>query len=254
MKWAVEIQHSTLERRNLEDLLAGLGFALINGAQFPAFTSQEIEQCKTAAEVYEVAKRVRSAFSGPAQIDPDFNLGLVVEFSSSPPRRHAFLEVQSAVLKMTAGTVTLTVGPPMGLSPEALDAGKRNLAEQEYQSKLEAQRAKLEPAYVEPRAVKVLQYLAAASPSAEVLYKLYELIEEHPNKRAVLHAQFGIRANDFKRFQDSVHNPAVSGDWARHAYFDTPRTTNPMSRSEAESFVRELAERWLQHIRASLPP
>jgi hypothetical protein len=44
MKWAVEIQETSLERRNLEDLLNGLGFALIDGIQFPAFTSPEIDE------------------------------------------------------------------------------------------------------------------------------------------------------------------------------------------------------------------
>jgi len=42
MKWAVEIQNSTLNRRNLIDSLDGLGFAVIDGAQFPEFTSRTI--------------------------------------------------------------------------------------------------------------------------------------------------------------------------------------------------------------------
>ena len=49
MKWAVEVQRTTLERRNLEDLLAGLGFSLIDGVQFPALTSKEIDQSPTVA-------------------------------------------------------------------------------------------------------------------------------------------------------------------------------------------------------------
>ncbi len=77
MKWAVEIQVTSLERRNLEDLLNGLGFALIEGIEFPAFTSPEIDEYDTAADVFEKAKQVRAAFAGPAQIDPSFALGSV---------------------------------------------------------------------------------------------------------------------------------------------------------------------------------
>lgn len=254
MKWAVEVQHTALDRRNLEDLLGGLGFSLIDGVQFPAITSPEIDQCNSPAEVFAVGKKVRSAFHGPAQIDPQFTLGSVEDYSSTPPRRYAFLEAQPAVCTTKFGTATLTVGPPAGFSPQELETWHRDRAEQEYQSKLEAQRKRLEPAYLEPRAVKVLEYLATAAPRAEILYKIYELIEEHPNNRVAFHTMFGVSANDFKRFQDSVHNPAVSGDWARHAYLDTPRTANPMSKSEAERFVRTLADRWLTHIRTGLPP
>ena len=66
MKWAVEIQETSLERRNLEDLLNGLGFALIDGIQFPAFTSPEIDECDTAAAVFEIAQQIRAAFVGSA--------------------------------------------------------------------------------------------------------------------------------------------------------------------------------------------
>jgi hypothetical protein len=79
MKWAVEIQKTNLERRNLEDLLNGLGFALIDGVQFPAFTSPEIDGCDTAAAVFEIAKQLRAAFTGPAQVDPTFALGSVID-------------------------------------------------------------------------------------------------------------------------------------------------------------------------------
>lgn len=254
MKWAVEVQCTTLDRRNLGDLLAGLGFSLVDGVQFPAFTSPELDQCNSAAEVFEVGKKVRDAFRGPAQIDPQFTLGSVEDYSSTPPRRHAFLGVQPAVHTMTMGAATLTVGPPAGLLPEELETWRRDREEQEYQSRLDAQRKRLEPAYLEARAVKVLDYLATVAPRAEVLYKIYELIEEHPDYRTAFHAKFGIPANEFRRFKDTVHNPAVSGDWARHAYLDTPKTPNPMSKSEAESFVRTLADRWLAHIRTGLPP
>lgn len=254
MKWAVEIQLTALERRNLHDLLAGLGFHLIDGVQFQAFWSQQMDRCKTATEAFEMAKRVRSAFSGPAQTDPKFELGAVIDYSSSPPGRHRFLEAQPGVFKTRFGNATLTVGPPAGLSPDELEAWRKKREEQEYLSRLETQRSRLEPAYLEPRAVKVLEYLAVNNPSAEVLYKIYELVEEHPSKRMAVHAQFSISGNDFNRFKDSVHNPTVSGDWARHAYHDTPRTTNPMSKSEAEGFVRGIAERWLKHIRTGAPP
>lgn len=251
MNWAVEVQQTALERRNLADLLAGLGFLLIDGEQQPLFTSQELDQCETASEALHIAKKVRAAFSGPAGIDPEFTLGAVIECTPSPPRRHRFLEVEPGSCVILGGRATLSVCPPADLSPEDLHNWQMKRAEDQYQSKLEAQRAKLEPAYTEPRAAKVIEYMSIFNPSAEILYKIYELVEEHPSKRGAFHDRFGISRADFDRFQDSVHNPTVSGDWARHAYHKTPKTQNPMSRTEAESFVRRIAEEWLRLIRTS---
>jgi hypothetical protein len=251
MKWAVEIQKTSLERRNLEDLLNGLGFALIEGIQFPAFTSLEIDDCDTAAAVFEKAKLIRAGFTGPAQIDPDFALGSVIDYSFDPPRRHAFLEVQSAIMKHSVGTVTLKVLPPKDLSNDELKIWEDEHSEMDYQAKLEQQRSKLEPAYRNPRAAKVLELLSIENPSAEIIYKIYELAEGHPNNRAAFHAQFGVSKAQFDRFRDAVHNPMVTGDWARHAYEELPKTKNPMSKGEAEQFVRKIASEWLKYVRAS---
>lgn len=254
MNWAIEIQNTTLERRNLADLLSGLGFTLIDGIQFPAFTSPEIGRCCTAAEAFEIAKRLRTAFTGPAQIDPKFALGSVIDHSLTPPRRHAFLEVRSAVHKVSVGTPTITVSPAAGLSADEFEKWHRAWMEQEYQAKLEEQRAKLEPAFRDSRAAKVLELLSIENPSGETLYKIYELAGGHHTTRNTFHAQFGISKDDFNRFKDAVHNPSVSGDWARHAYHATPKTNNPMSRGEAETFVRSVATRWLQYVRANTAP
>jgi hypothetical protein len=250
-KWAVEIQKTSLDQRNLTDLLAGLRFRILDGVEYPALTSKEMDCCSTAADAFEMAKRVRSAFNGPAQIDMDFQLGSVIDYSSHPPKRHAFLEVQSTVMKMTAGNVTLTVGPPKGLKEEELEAWHKAQAEREYQAKLERQRARLEPAFRSERAAKVLKLLSEEEPSGETIYKIYELVEGHPRHQGAFHQQFGILIEEFGRFQDAVHNPAVTGDWARHAYDDLPRSERPMSKSEAERFVRQIAAKWLNHVRKS---
>jgi hypothetical protein len=254
MKWAVEIQKTNLDRRNLVELLDGLGFAIIDGIQFPAFTSPEIDSCETAADVFDRAKQLRAAFVGPAQVDPEFALGSVIDFSADPPKRHAFLEVAPAVIKVTTGRATITISPPKALSADELEMWERERDEREYQDKLEGQRARLEPAFRSSRAAKVLELLSIENPSGETIYKVYELAEGHPTNRDAFLAQFGVSRDQFRRFQDAVQNPKVSGDWARHAYEDTPRTKNPMSRAEAEHFVRQIAAKWLDFVRTSRTP
>ena len=251
MKWAVEIQKTNLERRNLGDLLSGLGITLVNGIEFPAFTSPEIDMVGTAEEAFEKAKHLRDAINGPAQTDPSFTLGSVIDYSCKPPKRHAFLEVHSTMQNQIVGNVTLTVSPPKGLSDDELAWWKAEHAELDYQAKLEAQRSKLEPAFRSQVATKVLELLSINNPSAETIYKIYELLEGNSDNRNQFHAQYGISANQFDRFRDAVHNPNVTGDWARHAVGDTPRTNNPMSKDEAEQFIRNIASQWLAYVRSS---
>jgi hypothetical protein len=154
MRWAIEIQKTSLEQRNLSDLLNGLGFTVVEGLQYPAFTSPEVDACTSATDAFEKAKAVRAAFNGSAQIDPDFALGSVIDYSANPPRRTAFIEVESCVMTMAMGTPTLSVSPPKGLSDAELERWKADYEEQHYQTNLEQQRSRLEPAFLNARARK----------------------------------------------------------------------------------------------------
>jgi hypothetical protein len=251
MKWAIEIQKTSLEHRNLADLLKGLGFDLIEGVEYPALSSPTIDSCATAADAFEIAKEVRAAFKGPTKIDPDFVLGSVIDYATTPPRRHAFLEVDPCVARTTNGTATITISPPQGLSTDELAKWHEEQNERQYQTELERQRKLLEPAYLDPKAAKAIELLCLENPSGETLYKIYELAEGDPSNRTAFHAQFGIDKDQFKRFKDAVHNPLVTGDWARHAYHQKLNSTDPMAKAEAEQFVRGIADRWLQSIRQS---
>lgn len=254
MKWAVEIQKSSLERRNLSDLLEGLGFKLVKGIDFDAFTSPLINECNTASEVWLIAEWLREAFRGPTKIDSEFALGSVIDYSTIEPRRHHFLEPAHLTTGApTLGKPTLATPPPSGLAEDQLAKWRTERVELEYQVKLEAQRQKLEPAFWSSRASKVLKLLAIEKHTGETLYKIYELMEGTSNRsnRSNFHERFAISEEEFKRFTDTVHNPAVTGDWARHAIEGKPKTDNPMSIPEAERFVRHLADRWMALVRAN---
>ncbi len=250
MKWAFQIERTTLDRRNLLDLLDSIGYqpADVPGLDL-AFWSKTLETCVNAGEVWEEAKRIRDLVSEVTEIDPEFVLGPVIDLSLGEPKRHHFLEVKSGIIVTTGLDAILTVSPPDNLSAEQLIEYNRRRAEQEYKAKLEAQRAKLEPAFREPRAVKVLQLLKRDSHNGESLYKIYELVEGHPSRRKEFHERFGISKVEFQRFSDAVHNPVVSGELARHAYEDKPKTDNPMTISEAKSFVVGIAKHWLASLR-----
>lgn len=250
MKWAFQIERTTLDPRNLCDLLGCIGYqpADVPGHEL-VFWSKTLESCTNAGEVWEEAKRLRELVSEVTEIDPELVLGPVLDLSSGEPKRCLFLEVESGIIATASCSATLTVFPPVGLSEEQLVEWNNRRAEQEYQARLEAQRAKLEPAFREPRAVKVLKLLKRGTHTGESLYKIYELAEGHPSLRKDFHERFRIVEAEFRRFTDAVHNPVVSGELARHAYEDKPKTSNPMSFSEAQSFVFGIAKRWLASLR-----
>jgi len=251
MKWAFQIERTTLEPRNLSDLLCSIGYQRIDipGLEL-VFWSERIDNCESANEVWEEAKRLRELLSDVTEIDPELVLGPVLDLSSGEAKRHHFLEIESGIIATTSMSATLTVSPQEGLSEEELVEWNNRWAEQEYQTRLERQRAKLEPAFREPRAAKVLKLLKLDTHTGESLYKIYELAEGHPSCRRDFQNQFGISETEFKRFTDAVHNPIVSGDLARHAYEDKPKTTNPMTFAEAKSFVFNIANRWLASLRS----
>lgn len=249
MRWAIEIQATQLDRRNLADLLRHLGFTLVEATPYVAFTSNDIDQCSSAHQVFETGKKVRDRFVGPAKIDPDFRIGSVIDFSVQPERRHSFLEVQSAMHFHTViFPATLTVNPAPELSEEQLSEWRERQAEAEYRSKLDVQLSKLVPAYINPRAEKVLELLAIDAQTGETLYKLYELMRGPRSNAEAFGEEFGVSDNEYRRFADAVHLASVNGDWARHAHGDPPQTDNPMDKEEAEAFIRRLAAVWLERM------
>ncbi|MBU5612638.1 hypothetical protein [Geomonas azotofigens] len=245
----MEVQKSGLDPRNLGDLLNGIGYVLVKGETLNEITSPTFDACLSCDEVWTEAKRLRDVFTGPAQIDLDFTLGSVVDYSTSPPSRSGFIEAASCQIAIMGGVATIEVAPPTNLTDEQLEKWHADRLEEKYQAKLEAQRSRLEPAFLSVRASKVLELLDVDNPTGEIVYKIYELAEGHPNNRRNFQVTFGITQDQFSRFKDVVHNPTVSGDWARHGYEDVPKTSNPMTKEEAIDFVRVLAKQWLSVIR-----
>lgn len=252
MRWAFEGERTGLEPRNLIDLVESVGYKAVEvpGRRI-VLCSDSMEGYSTPGEVWEQTKRLRELMVSVTEIDKEFTIGPVLDMSVEPPKRHIFLEAEPLRVKITVGTATLEILPPPGLSEEELAAWTNRKTEQEYQSKLKAQKTKLIPAFRETRAAKLLQLLKQKSHTGDSLHKIYELAEGHPSQRKTFQNRFGVSESEFKRFTDAVHNPVVSGELARHAYEEKPKTPNPMSMGEAQSFVVGLAMRWLASMTES---
>lgn len=252
MKWALEIQKTSLERRNLTDLLEELEFEVVDGIEYIAFTSPSFEALELKEEVWIEAKKLRDIIIGPTNIDPDFTLGAIIEYSEGESKRYHFLEVHDSVNASSICSATISYKPSPELSEKERKEFIEALAEQEYRAKLELQRSKLTPAFRNPKALKVLKLLNLSNHNGESIFKIYEHMEGSKKNRDYFQRKFGITKLEFDRFCDAVHNPAVSGDLARHANEYPSWTSNPMNLQEAKSFVEQLANRWLVAIREDL--
>lgn len=248
MKWAIEIQFTTLDHENLADLLNHLQFTLIKSDNVLLVTSAQLDLYNSANEVFDCAKKLRSTFTGASQIDHKFEIGRIFEYPG--PRRHVIIELKPSHQKTEGKQIEITVSPPVGLSDQEYEEWQKKKNAEAYQSKLEQQLSKLIPAHKCERAEKMLELLILPNPTAETIFKIYEIAEERWDK-AKFHELFEINWHDFKRFSDAVHNASVSGDWARHATLEKARTENPMTRHEAETFVRSIAAKWLNYIRVT---
>lgn len=249
MRWAVEIQNTSLERRNLSDLLNGVGITLVDGSPFPLFTSSEIDRCSSADKVFEQAKRLREAFAVPPPTDPGFVLGSVIDYSSDPPMPRAFLEVASTVSTQSIDTVTLIVPRPQRLSDEERERWEREQAEAEYQVKLEAQRRRFVPAFRNAKAAKAIKLLDIENPTGTIVRKIYEVMAGKRINQA-FNNKFEIDGTEFKRFKNAVNDPRATGEWATHEVEEHgSKITNAMSREEAVRFIQQLADKWLDHVR-----
>ena len=111
MKWAFQIKRTTLDRQNLIDLLAGIGFqpADIPGFDF-AFWSPTFETYENASQVWEQAKRIRDLFSEVTEIGPEFILGPVIDWEIGREIGDREIGGKSGTGKSGTGSYFLEIG------------------------------------------------------------------------------------------------------------------------------------------------
>lgn len=248
MRWAVKIEQTSLSERNLADILETLGFKREEIADCPVLAGDAFDACDGVVAAFELAKKVSQALSGASQVDPNFRLGAVFDLSRRPPSCCHLLEARGTVSPSEQGQARLTVGPPAGLTSHAEAAWQVAQAEAQYQQHLHNQSVRAKACFRSAKVEKALVLLAESALTGEILYKVYELAEGHPKRRREFHKQMNISQSEFNRFKDAIHNPTVTGDWARHAYEDQPRTDRPMSRRDAERFVRAIVQQWIEAL------
>ncbi len=77
------------------------------------------------------------------------------------------------------------------------------------------------------------------------LWKVYDVLKEDVTL-TVMKTKGWTNNDQLWRFRTAVNDPTISGDQARHGVQMRTPHSNPMSRSEAEAFARDLFEKWVR--------
>lgn len=118
----------------------------------------------------------------------------------------------------------------------------------------------LEAADLDPTLAKVLAIAAAKTEemTTEDMWKVYELIRWHVGginpgtAQTRLEGRAWFTRPEYDSFHDTTHNPARSGDDARHTIGrQAPPTSAPVTLGEARQFVKRLVRNWRRTLPTS---
>lgn len=249
MKWAVEVIDTLGDERLLTEVLKALGFDLTKDSQGDVvLTGEELHAADDANKIWNIAKKVSSSIcdvvriSGNVQSGIGFTVGSVYEYSSGGNRRsHAFMEVSNSVTIRSSIQAELTTGPSTLSAEEQKEAESRR-KEDEYQRDLHAFISKVVPVHKTERAVDVLTLLNGKL-TPFTMGHIFELVNDDMNGNMTIFTS----STQVTRFKRSINHPLVNGLDARHAISNVAPPPKPMREVEAQSFVKDLANKWFDH-------
>jgi hypothetical protein len=213
--------------------LVDLGVGVTEESDGVVFRSADLDALTDARAVRERAAEAVAVFSGLRRIAEGDGHARVVSvgaiFCEDGTRQDTFVMPDPCEIRLR-GRAARLIGPGDPAAPAANG----------YAAALR-----------DPAVRPALQYFSA-EPTAESLWKVYEVIRDDVGGgdkgrgKALIESQGWATPAELDGFR-SVHYPSVLGDEARHGIEPTHQAapTAPMSLAEARQFVRRLLKHWL---------
>lgn len=252
MKWLVEIVDIVADQRLFTDVLTRLNMALHLEDTQTYLIGDAFDLLSTSSEVRKLAERLRDVLSEGTHDFPSssirFSLGDIYEQEHGGRRRRDItIQPGGAMVSIVAGGGPISVSksdPTKKISEEVQAGLEAEYRECQYQEKLNQVLRGVLPAFQNEHARKVQRYLRQ-EPTPLRLYQIYELIKadlggEDKNLDSL------VSKTERSRFRLSVNHQDVFGDDSRHAALNTEPPEKPMSLDEAQAFIREMANVWLE--------
>jgi hypothetical protein len=245
MRWRVAISDFPNDPRLLRELLAPLAISLVaeNDEHFLVGEPFELEQ--SAEAVHNIAIHLETVAlevkRGDSAARCSFKTGSVFERASGDSwRKHAFVTLQAGALAIATAVGVVTVGTSSALSEEERRRLEQERKELEFRDLSQRTIPRFVSAVRYPNALQV-QQLLHGDLDPLTLGHIGEIIE---NDLGGAIKQL-VSKRQWTRFQRSINHPDVFGVNARHIVSNEQPPPNPMSLSEAQAFIRELASKWL---------
>jgi hypothetical protein len=187
-----------------------------------------------AAEVRLKATLIIDALSGISrmllQSEAPLGIASIVEIRPDGTR-NIFVELEPAVVRITAGLVSLRVTHPDGSI--------------EQRRPSDPAPAWLTRALATPEIARALRLRDKCPLSWTDLYRLFEVILDGAGGADVIVASGWVSHAQLRRFKHSANSVSAAGDEARHGVEQKAPPADPMTIAEARSLVDILLARWL---------
>jgi hypothetical protein len=92
---------------------------------------------------------------------------------------------------------------------------------------------------------KVFKYLEIGNDDIDILYKIYEIIEDDVGGEKVITENKWASSNKIGLFRRTANSPDAIGIKARHGVQKNQPPLKPMSLNESKSFISQLLKYWL---------
>lgn len=196
--------------------------------------SSKFVNITNAADLRLEVTPIIEALSGISRmlLQSDAPLGIASLVEIRPDgTRNIFVELEPAVLRITAGLVSLQVTHLDGSIEERRPSDPAP--------------AWLTKALATPEAARALRLRDKSPLSWTDLYRLFEIIVDGAGGTDAIVTAGWVSRTQLRRFKHSANSVRAAGDQARHGVEPTTPLADPMTIAEARSLVDILLARWL---------
>ena len=251
MKWLVEIKEAAPDIEVIKLILEGLGITIIDGdygsdeALFYIY-SDEFTDCSDYKLIWKYANRLKDVITTGYRVSTSesvtIGLGNVLELAAENKyRKHIFGSVSvdlPAIIACVEGTVSYA---DSDLSEEEINAKIQEADRLERRKKANKALHFIGPAVNDEAAYQVIDLLCDQITPLKMGH-IFDLIQNDiGGKMTDISSK-----KDITRFTTSINHPDVFGKESRHMVSNQSPPPKPMSKNEANSFIRNLAEQWLR--------
>lgn len=226
MRWQVQVNEPSGDV--LAETLAAAGFTLDgNRLMGDAFEALDDPQAVSAL-AHDLAHKVREIGRLKPDIEIGFWAGPVFEFDENGDEisEHAIVRIAGAA-SIAIGEQVVAVLTDASLSPE-------ERAEIERQARADKASEMLRAMMASER-VHTVMTLLDGEPRPFDMWKAWELMRD----------DVSVDPDDLHRFRRATNDPRIAGEDARHALPGGDLPDNPMSVTDATTFIRQIADQWI---------